>query len=75
MDVDADIQDILAGLDTDAGSPEVARQDYELLTRLWVAERAVPELLPWPGGVVERVMGRIKGQVCSFLLFFLYFLH
>jgi hypothetical protein len=45
-----DIDDILASVDRDNyTSPESTALDHQQLTRFWVAERAVSELLPWPG--------------------------
>lgn len=60
-----DIDDILASVDrgTDLSTPQSATLDHQLLTRFWVAERAVSELLPWPGGLIDRVMERVRGQV------------
>lgn len=59
-----DIDDILASVDRDnVTSPESASLDHQLLTRFWVAERAAPELLPWPGGLMERMMERVRRQV------------
>lgn len=59
-----DIDDILASVDRDhVTSPESASLDHQLLTRFWVAERAVSELLPWPGGLMERMMERVRRQV------------
>lgn len=61
-----DIDDILASVDRDnINGPESATLDHQLLTRVWVAERAVSELLPWPTGLMDRMMERIRGQVSS----------
>ena len=61
-----DIDDILASVDRTAGpTPESAALDHQLLTRFWVAERAVPELLPWPGPLMDRMMGRVSRHVCQ----------
>lgn len=57
-----DIDDILADIAVDATPPET--RDLQALTRAWVAERGAPELLSWPGELVERVLGRIAKQVC-----------
>lgn len=61
----ADIDDILASVDRDqlASSPESTALDHQQLTRFWVAERGVPEVLPWPGPLMERVMERLRKQV------------
>ncbi|KAL1966907.1 hypothetical protein VTN77DRAFT_3651 [Rasamsonia byssochlamydoides] len=59
-----DIDDILADVDReDFTSPESTALDHQLLTRLWVAERAVSELLPWPGLLMERMMERVRKQI------------
>ena len=59
-----DIDDILASVDRgDVSTPESAGLDHQLLTRFWVAERGVSELLPWPGPLMERTMERVKRQV------------
>ena len=65
MDLDG-IDDILAAVDREhlsISSPEAAAVDHQLLTRFWVAERGVSELLPWPEPLMNRVMERIRGQV------------
>lgn len=56
-----DIDDILAELDSDP-TPQETR-DLQDLTRAWVAERAAPELLPWPESLMERMTDRIRRQV------------
>jgi GINS complex subunit 4 len=59
-----DIDDILASVDrTDVTSPESTALDHQLLTRFWVAERSVPELLPWPARLMDRMMERVRQQV------------
>ncbi|KAK2777665.1 GINS complex subunit [Emmonsiellopsis sp. PD_33] len=63
-----DIDDILASVDRDRNlldlaSPEATALDHQQLTRFWVTERGVPELLPWPAGLMERVTGRVAGQI------------
>ena len=59
--MDDDIQDILASV----SAPSIPQRalDLQALTRAWVNERTAPELLPYPTGLVERVMDRIKKQV------------
>lgn len=58
------IDDILASVDRgDFYSPEATAVDHQQLTRFWVAERAVPELLPWPGALMDRMMERVSKQV------------
>ncbi|OJJ86071.1 putative GINS DNA replication complex subunit Sld5 [Aspergillus glaucus CBS 516.65] len=60
-----DIDDILASVDRDANiqTPESATLDHQLLTRFWVAERAVSELLPWPASLMDRMMERVRRQI------------
>lgn len=60
-----DIDDILASVDRDANiqTPESATLDSQLLTRFWVAERAVSELLPWPASLMDRMMESVRRQV------------
>lgn len=62
-----DIDDILASVDRDnySSSLESTAIDHQQLTRLWVAERAVTELLPWPAQVMDRMMDRVRKQVCN----------
>ncbi|PYH90358.1 hypothetical protein BO71DRAFT_452842 [Aspergillus ellipticus CBS 707.79] len=59
-----DIDDILASVDrTDPSTPESAALDHQLLTRFWVAERGVSELLPWPAPLMERILARLRHQI------------
>ncbi|PYH65629.1 putative GINS DNA replication complex subunit Sld5 [Aspergillus vadensis CBS 113365] len=62
-----DIDDILASVDrtADTSTPESTALDHQLLTRFWVAERAVAELLPWPTSLMERMMERVRRQIES----------
>lgn len=62
-----DISDILAEVDGDE-TPQSTR-DLQQLTRAWVTERSAPEILPWPGALVDRVLERIKCQVSVHDLF------
>ena len=59
--MDDDIQDILASV----SAPSIPQRtlDLQALTRAWVNERTAPELLPYPTGLIERVMERVKAQV------------
>lgn len=59
-----EIDDILASV----SGPRTSQRtlDLQALTRAWVAERAAPEVLSWPGELVERVMYRVRLQVCIF---------
>ena len=59
--MDMDIDDILADLDGDNANHDV--EDLRSLTRLWVAERVSPELVPWPEDLINRVMDRTAKQV------------
>ena len=58
-----DIDDILAEIDQDVLPQEV--RDLHALTRAWVTERSAPEILPWPAPLMDRVMERVRQQVCS----------
>ncbi|KAE8369439.1 hypothetical protein BDV27DRAFT_153116 [Aspergillus caelatus] len=59
-----DIDDILASVDrNDVSTPESAALDHQLLTRFWVAERGVSELLPWPEALMNRMMERVRKQI------------
>ncbi|KAI9926922.1 hypothetical protein ASPWEDRAFT_177062 [Aspergillus wentii DTO 134E9] len=59
-----DIDDILASVDRDdVSAPESTALDHQLLTRFWVSERAVSELLPWPGPLMDRMMDRVRRQI------------
>ncbi|KAJ6076561.1 hypothetical protein N7499_008542 [Penicillium canescens] len=61
-----DIDDILASVDRGPGaSRESAALDHQLLTRFWVAERAVSEVLPWPAPLMERMMDRVRMQTTT----------
>lgn len=57
-----DIDDILADVSRDA-EPQESR-DLQELTRAWVTERVAPEILPYPESLMERVLERIRRQVC-----------
>ncbi|KAL4784315.1 GINS DNA replication complex subunit Sld5 [Aspergillus varians] len=59
-----EIDDILASVDhSDVSSPQSTALDHQLLTRFWVAERSVPELLPWPARLMDRMMERVRKQI------------
>lgn len=61
-----DIDDILASVDRGPGaSTESSAIDHQTLTRFWVAERAVSEVLPWPTALMERMMDRVRLQVSN----------
>ncbi|KAF9634448.1 putative dna replication complex gins protein sld5 protein [Lasiodiplodia theobromae] len=62
-----DIDDILAEVsrDSPAQQHEQAARDLEELTRLWVAERVAPEILPYPDALMERVLDRVRKQMFS----------
>ena len=57
-----DIDDILAEVDGQTISQET--RDLQELTRAWVNERCAPEILLWPEALMERVLERIRTQVC-----------
>ena len=57
-----DIDDILASVSTDTHTSQ-RLTDLQALTRAWVTERCAPELLPYPGELIDRVMERIRLQV------------
>lgn len=42
---------------------EQRQRDFEELQRVWVAERASPELLPYEGGMMERILKRVREKV------------
>jgi hypothetical protein len=56
-----DIDDIIADLDHDFRNRD--EEDLQVITRLWVAERGAPELMPWPESLVKRITNRISQQV------------
>ncbi|RAR05046.1 GINS complex, Sld5 component [Stemphylium lycopersici] len=56
-----DIDDLLAEVAVES-TPQESR-DLQELTRCWVAERVAPEILPWPGRLMERVLARIGKQI------------
>ncbi|KAL3478089.1 hypothetical protein BJX99DRAFT_224997 [Aspergillus californicus] len=61
-----DIDDILAAVDSsNTSTPESTALDHQLLTRFWVAERSVPELLPWPARLMDRIMNRVQQQITT----------
>jgi GINS complex subunit 4 len=57
-----DIDDLLAEVAVDSTPREI--RDLQELTRCWVAERVAPEILPWPSDLMDRVLERIRRQVC-----------
>ncbi|KAL1646354.1 GINS complex subunit [Diplodia intermedia] len=60
-----DIDDILAEVsrDSPAQQHDQAARDLQDLTRLWVAERVAPEILPYPDALMERVLDRVRRQI------------
>lgn len=56
-----DIDDILAEAGGQAAAQETS--DLQTLVRAWVTERSAPEILPWPGSLMERILQRINHQV------------
>lgn len=62
------IDDILSEFDdrllrAPSGSPSAPAQDLRDLTKQWIAERGAPEILPYQGALLERVMERVREQV------------
>ncbi|KAF1984482.1 GINS complex, Sld5 component [Aulographum hederae CBS 113979] len=49
----------------EATGPSIPQSTLDLqeLSRVWVAERVAPELLPWPETLMERVLAGIRRQV------------
>lgn len=64
-----DIDDILAGVAVDHDAIPQGTLNLQALTRTWVTERVSPELMPYPDGLMERTMERIRRQVRFFLSF------
>lgn len=58
-----DIDDLLHEFDDDQ-SPTGSRDIHDL-TQAWIAERTAPEILPFQTLIIERLMDRIRQQVCS----------
>lgn len=59
-----DISDLLHSVS--GPTPSLHAEDLQALTRVWVNERSAPEVLPWPGALMERV-GKGVGVLVSFL--------
>ncbi|RPB26133.1 GINS complex, Sld5 component [Terfezia boudieri ATCC MYA-4762] len=59
--MDDDINDILA--EFDKRSVPSSTQDLNDLTKQWIAERGAPEVLPYQGPLLERIMERIREQI------------
>lgn len=38
--------------------------DLVSLQRIWIAERTAPEILPFDEALIDRIMGRLREQVC-----------
>lgn len=57
-----DIDDLLAEVEIDSTPQE--SKDLQELTRAWIAERTAPEILSWPEELMDRVLDRIRRQVC-----------
>ncbi|KAI9853062.1 MAG: GINS complex subunit [Vezdaea acicularis] len=57
-----DIDDILASVSAAPIIPQHTR-DLHTLTRLWVAERSAPEVLPWDAEMMGRVLEGIRKQI------------
>ncbi|KAF8426042.1 hypothetical protein EV426DRAFT_594849 [Tirmania nivea] len=59
--MDDDINDILA--EFDKRSVPSSTQDLNDLTKQWIAERGAPEILPYQGPLLERILERIREQI------------
>ena len=57
-----DIDDILAELNGAEAIPQETR-DLQALTGAWITERVGPEIMPYPEGLMERIMERIRSQI------------
>ncbi|EWC46312.1 hypothetical protein DRE_04483 [Drechslerella stenobrocha 248] len=57
-----DIDDILSEFDTQTAPSN--SKDYDELLKWWVNERAAPEILQYQDALVERIMTRVRRQVC-----------
>ncbi|KMU72697.1 DNA replication complex GINS protein SLD5 [Coccidioides immitis RMSCC 3703] len=61
-----DIDDILASVDRDdINLPESIALDHQQLTRFWVTDPPLKELLPWPGPLMDRMMERVRKQIAK----------
>ena len=58
-----DIDDILHSISYPSPTVSPETIDLHALSRAWVAERVAPELLSWPGELIDRVMDRIRTQI------------
>lgn len=56
-----DIDDILASVSGPSLSLET--RDLQELSRAWVNEKSAPEVLQWPGELMDRVLERVRRQV------------
>lgn len=50
-----------------SGTQSTPAQDLQDLTKQWIAERGAPEILPYQGALLDRVMERVREQVRLFL--------
>ena len=55
-----------------SGAQSTPAQDLQDLTKQWIAERGAPEILPYQGALLDRVMERVREQVRHFFLSFSY---
>jgi GINS complex subunit 4 len=60
--MEMDIDDLLQEFD-DGHRPSGTR-DINDLTQSWIAERTAPEILPFQTYLLERLMERVRQQVC-----------
>lgn len=63
----ANIDDILEEFDaSNEDNLSSGTRDLNDLTKSWIAERGAPEILPFQGTLVDRIMDRIRAQVRYF---------
>lgn len=67
-----DLEGLLSGLRNKSGRAaftdytlQSKEQDIQKLRRIWVAERAAPEILPFEGPLLDRMMERVRSQVSA----------
>jgi hypothetical protein len=54
-----------------SSSSNTRDSDLISLQRIWIAERTAPEILPFDEALIDRIMGRLREQVCISLARFL----
>lgn len=67
-----DLENLISGLRQDSrgtrnddgnSSTSSKVKDIENLRRIWISERMAPELLPFQGDLIDRIMTRVRNQV------------